>query len=89
MTKLNWNRPQRTSAMSNDYWTNPRTGFDKGWHIDQQNKQLKAERERELLGIHVDHELERIKSTSGPHHGKLTCKTCNNKFIKWLPKEAF
>ena len=74
--------------MNSEYWTNPREGFDKDWHAQHKHKQAQATKEKEFLGIHADHELERIQLTSGPHHGKLVCKTCN-KFIKWLPKEAF
>ena len=48
-----------------------------------------AEKEKQFLGIHAAHELDRVQSESGPHAGKLICKTCNNKFLKWLPKEAF
>ena len=88
MTKLDWNRSPRTSTMNSEYWTNPKTGFDKAWHEQQKHKQAKAEKEKQFLGIHLEHELEHIKISSGPHSGKLICKTCNNKFLKWLPKEA-
>ena len=89
MTKLDWNKETWKSTMNSEYWTNPKTGFDKAWHEQQKHKKVQVEKEKQFLGIHVDHELESIKATSGPHAGKLICKTCNNKFLKWLPKEAF
>ena len=89
MTKLDWNRAGWHTQMNNEYWTNPKTGFDKDWHIQQAHKKAKAEKEKQFLGPHKDHELESIQISSGPHSGKLICKTCNNKFLKWLPKEAF
>jgi len=87
--KLKWDRQNWVSVMNSDYWTNPKTGFDKAWHDERQHKKVQAEKEKQFLGIHVNHELDRIQSQSGPHAGKLICKTCNNKFLKWLPKEAF
>lgn len=41
------------------------------------------------LGTHENHDWQPVKLQSGPHYGKLICKTCNNKFIQWLPKDAF
>jgi hypothetical protein len=92
MTKLNWNRKPVRSVMNSEYWTNPKKGFDKGWHDRQQ---AKIERKQRLLnqeidlGIHIDHELDIIKLESGPHESKLICITCKNKFIRWLPKGIF
>lgn len=89
MTKLIWDRKPVKSLLDSDYWNNPKKGFDKAWHQQQENKKAQAENEKQSLGIHANHELERIQLNSGPHSGKLICKTCNNKFIKWLPKNAF
>jgi hypothetical protein len=89
MTNLKWNRQKWTSTLDSEYWTNPKEGFDKNWHEIQNHKNIKAEKFKEFLGIHVDHELEKIQLTTGPHHGKLICKTCNNKFLKWLSKKEF
>lgn len=89
MTKLNWSKETWKSTMNSEYWTNPKTGFDKAWHEQQKNKKVQVEKEKQFLGNHIDHELESIKAASGPHAGKLICKTCNNKFLKWLPREAF
>lgn len=89
MTKLNWERKPWVSSLDSDYWTNPKEGFDQAWHQTQKYKHTQLEKEKQLLGIHIDHNLEKIQLSSGPHHGKLICKTCNNKFIKWLPREAF
>ena len=88
MTKLIWDRQRSTSILEKEYWNDPKKGFDKSWHIEQANKKVQAEKEKQSLGTHVNHELEKIKLDSGPHSGKLICKTCN-KFIKWLPKSAF
>lgn len=88
MTKLNWNRKSTVSVLNSDYFTNPKTGFDKAWHEEQRNKKALAEKEKQFLGTHADHELEQIQLSSGPHSGKLICKTCNNKFLKWLPKRS-
>jgi hypothetical protein len=74
--------------MSSDYWTNPKTGFDKDWHEQNRHKQNQLKKEIDL-GIHKDHEWTPVKMETGPHSGKLICITCNNKFIRWLPKEAF
>jgi len=89
MTKLIWDRGSVRSILDSDYYTDPKQGFDKHWHTQQAHKKSKAEKERQTLGTHANHELERIQLPSGPHSGKLICKTCNNKFIKWLPKSAF
>jgi hypothetical protein len=86
MTKLKWDRQIKTSTLDSEYWANPKTGFDKEWHQARGLKNKKVD--KESLGVHAEHELDIIKLESGPHAGKLTCKTCN-KFIKWLPKEAF
>jgi hypothetical protein len=89
MTKLDWNRQDWKSTMNSEYWTNPKTGFDKAWHEQQKHKAARIEKEKQFLGVHADHDLDRIPLQSGPHAGKLVCKTCNNKFLKWLSKEAF
>ena len=89
MTKLVWNRQKPNSTLNSEYWTNPKEGFDKNWHEEQKHKKAQALKEKQFLGVHTDHDLEQIKLDSGPHHGKLICKTCGNKFLKWLPKEAF
>lgn len=92
MTKLKWDREPFKSVLDSEYWKNPKTGFDKGWHHNWSQK-LKAKQNRlnkEInLGIHENHQLQPIKIESGPHSGKLICITCNNKFIRWLPKDMF
>ena len=88
MTKLKWDREPQRSGMNSEYWTNPKTGFDKAWHEQQKHKQNKLKKEIDL-GIHATHEWAPVKIESGPHAGKLICITCNNKFIRWLPKDAF
>ena len=57
--------------------------------LNQKYKQEQSDKEKQFLGIHASHQLERVQSQSGPHAGKLICKTCKNKFLKWLPREAF
>lgn len=89
MTKLDWNRKNWSSSLNSDYWTDPRTGFDQEWHKQQKHKQAQLEKEKQFLGTHSSHQLDRIQTQSGPHAGKLICITCNNKFLKWLPREAF
>ena len=89
MTKLDWNRPGWKTQMNSEYWTNPKTGFDKGWHDRQAQKNERKQRllnQKINLGIHEDHDLDVIKLDSGPHAAKLVCIECNNKFIRWLPK---
>jgi hypothetical protein len=82
MTKLKWDRQNWSSKLNSEYWMNPKTGFDSSWHSQQQNL-------KKILGIHETHKWEAIKMESGPHAGKLVCKTCNNKFVNWLPKNYF
>jgi hypothetical protein len=89
MTKLVWTRQNQTSSLNSEYWTNPRTGFDRAWHEQQKLQAEQSEKEKQFLGIHATHELESVQSQSGPHAGKLICITCKNKFLKWLPREAF
>ena len=89
MTKLKWDRQNWASSMNSEYWTNPKEGFDKHWHQQQKNKSIQAAKEKQSLGEHQDHQTEKLQLQSGPHAGKLICITCNNKFLKWLPKEAF
>ena len=89
MTKLVWNRQNWTSTMNSEYWTNPKEGFDKNWHEQQKHKQEQSDKEKQFLGIHINHKLDRVQLQSGPHAGKLICITCKNKFLKWLSKEAF
>jgi len=89
MTKLKWNREPSRSSLNSEYWSNPKKGFDKDWHIKQQYKKQHTEEflnQTINLGTHKDHELDIIELDSGPHSTKLICKTCNNKFIRWLPK---
>jgi hypothetical protein len=38
------------------------------------------------LGIHEDHNWQPLKGPFGPHSGKIICKSCNDKWIAWLPK---
>ena len=82
MTKINWGRKPQTSVMNSDYWTNPKSGFDKEWHKQRQSL-------NKNLGIHKDHDWSPIKLESGPHGGKAVCNTCSGKFIMWLPKNYF
>ena len=89
MTKLDWNRQQWISTLDSDYWTNPKEGFDQAWHKQQKHIKAQSDKEKQFLGSHADHELEKIQLPIGPHSGKLVCKTCNNKFLKWLPRKAF
>lgn len=89
MTKLKWDRQKQTSTLNSEYWTDPKKGFDKQWHEQRTFNLNKHIKETQSLGIHANHELERIKLDSGPHFGKLVCKTCNDKFLKWLSKNSF
>lgn len=77
MAKIDWNRPDYVSRMDRDYWTNPKNGFDKGWH--EKRKEIK-------LGIHEDHEWYVVKLNNGTHAGKVLCQTCGDKFVTWVPK---
>ena len=92
MTKLKWDREPVRSVLDSEYWQDPKKGFDKGWHHNWAKK-LEAKNSRSKkeidLGIHKDHQWQPVKCESGPHAGKLICITCNNKFIRWLPKDAF
>jgi hypothetical protein len=89
MTKLKWDRDKWTSTINSEYWTDPRKGFDREWHEQQKHKQAQAAKDKEFLGTHAEHTLEKIQLSTGPHHGKLICKTCDNKFLKWLSKKEF
>jgi hypothetical protein len=91
MTKLDYNKTNKsdTAFLNDPYWSNPKTGFDKGWHDQQKAKNERKQRllnQKIDLGTHKDHTLDVIKLESGPHDSKLICITCNNKFIRWLPK---
>ena len=92
MTKLKWDKEPVISRLNSDYWIDPKNGFDQGWHNNQQShlesKQLRLLKEIDL-GTHKSHQWTAMKYKSGPHAGKLICITCNNKFIRWLPKDAF
>ena len=81
MTKLKWNRDPITSVLNTEYYLNSKTGFDKSWH-----DKIKASKKEYNLGTHKTHDWQPIKLQTGPHYGKLICKTCNDKFIQWLPK---
>jgi len=90
MTKLNYSKTNKsdTAFLNDPYWTNPRTGFDKAWHEQTKYQNIRLQKEVDL-GIHKDHHWEPVKIDTGPHVGKLICITCNNKFIRWLPKWYF
>ncbi len=92
MTKLKWDREPVKSILNSEYWIDPKKGFDKGWHYNQaahlQGKKIRLLKEIDL-GIHKSHQWTAIKCENGPHTGKLICITCNNKFIRWLPKDVF
>jgi len=38
------------------------------------------------LGIHEKHNWQPLKGPFGPHAGKIICKTCQDKWVAWLPK---
>jgi hypothetical protein len=38
------------------------------------------------LGKHKKHNWQPLKGPFGTHSGKIICKTCNDKWIAWLPK---
>ena len=84
MSKINWNRIKQTSVLNTEFYTNPKKGFDKDWH--EKRRALDNLLNEMDLGVHKTHEIKPIKDESGPHIGKLVCVTCNNKFIRWLPK---
>jgi len=86
MTKINWNRHQYTTKLDRDFYRNPKMGFDKPWHDAQQSKKKELNKQIDL-GKHSAHELDIITLNSGPHYGKLVCKTCNGKHITWLSKK--
>lgn len=92
MTKLDYRKSNKsdTAFLNDPYWTDPKKGFDKGWHHNWiqklQSKQNKLNKEINL-GIHFTHNLDIIELNSGPHYGKLICVSCNNKFIRWLSKD--
>ena len=44
--------------------------------------------EKAIPTQHMDHSLYAV-ATVAPHYGKLVCKTCNNKFVKWLTAGNF
>lgn len=92
MTKLKWDRAPIVSKLNSEYWNDPKQGFDKGWHHNC-NAHLEGKKIRLLkeidLGIHKTHQWTAVSCISGPHVGKLICITCNNKFIRWLPKDTF
>ena len=89
MTKLNYSKTNKsdTAFLSDPYWTNPKEGFDRAWHIEQANKKIRESKLKKALGTHIDHQLEPIFIPTGPHAGKVVCVTCNSKFVTWLPKK--
>lgn len=36
-----------------------------------------------LPNNHLKHNIQIVKGIYGPHKYKMTCLTCNNKFVKW------
>lgn len=92
MSKFDYKRTNKsdTAFLNDPYWTKPKTGFDKSWHHNWNQKLQSKENSlsKEInLGIHHSHNLDIIKLNSGPHYGKLICIDCNNKFIRWLSKK--
>lgn len=47
MARLDYNRQNTPSKLTGEYYSNPRTGFDKHWH-DNQAKKAEAKEKREL-----------------------------------------
>ena len=47
MAKLDWQKVYKkgTTKMKSDYWSNPKSGFDKHWH--QQQAKLQAQKDRQ------------------------------------------
>lgn len=70
------------TGMNSQYWTNPKTGFDRKWHEEKADLNKK-------LGNHLTHDWKPVELQTGPHAGKAVCNTCNGKFIMWLPKSYF
>ena len=89
MTKLDYSKTNKsdTAFLNDPYWTDPKKGFDRAWHIEQANKRIREKKLENSLGIHRDHELEPVLIPTGPHAGKVVCVTCNSKFVTWLPKK--
>lgn len=80
MAKINWQRKTTGSILHSEYYTNPRKGYDKDfWET--------REKLNKTLGKHKQHNWHTVEGTFGPHKGKLVCKTCNNKFLGWAPKQ--
>lgn len=50
MTKFDYSKTNKsdTAFLNDPYWTNPKTGFDKGWHEERSKL-------RQNLGIHETH----------------------------------
>jgi adenine specific DNA methylase Mod len=93
MTKLDYSKTNKsdTAFLNDPYWTNPKTGFDKAWHIAKAQQKTKLESQvknlKKILNTHVDHDWQPVKNEKGPHSGKIICNTCNGKFVNWLPKD--
>lgn len=85
MTKINWNRTNPSSRLDREYYTNPRTGFDKLWH----QTQAKANKSSRKKNPHDLHKKQNIKGPFGPHAGKQICLQCDGAFVTWLPKKYF
>ena len=77
MAKLKWNRIAEKSLIRRH-----------GHKIVQSEYTQKVQKNKNYinLGIHEKHNWQPLKGPFGPHSGKIICKTCNDKWIAWLPK---
>ena len=76
MTKLDWNKLNRLDKVDHYHEA-----------IVENQKKSKVKKPKSIkLGEHEKHDIEYVMVSSGPHKGKAICKTCNGKFVTWIPK---
>lgn len=102
MANINWNRNTPSSRLNSDYYSNPKKGFDAGWHKQQaylkglkkttKPKGIRPKAKVTHLGApkktaHIDHQCE-IVEVDNIHRWEMRCITCN-KHIKWAKEVEY
>lgn len=93
MARMNYNRPFGGYESGNYYRAMERAEEKAEQRAERKAEQAERKAENKIqainklnLGKHEKHDLDVILEPSGPHKGKIICKTCNGKFVTWIPK---
>ena len=89
MAKIDWDKQNAYDKIDHYTWAKKRNAIqDKKWKLHSMNY-VPDKKTNINLGIHENHDWQPIKGPFGPHAGKIICKTCNDKWVSWLPKGTF